>query len=168
MKPDWDKLMAEFKDDKTKLIADVDCTAAGQPLCTTHGIRGYPSIKHGDPNSLEDYNGGRSFSDLQKFAEGLKALCSPMNMDLCDEESKTKITDLQKLSDSELGDKIKEEEKKIEDAESTFKSDVEKLQKQYQELMDTKDKTIADVKAAGLGLMKSVQAASKSGKKEEL
>jgi len=168
MKPDWDKLMKQYKDDKTKLIADVDCTAKGQPLCETHGVRGYPTIKHGDPSALEDYQGGRTLSDMKKFAEGLKALCSPSNMDLCDADSKAKIEELQALAASDLADKIKEEEKKISDAEENFKTEVEKLQKQYNELSTTKDTAIADVKAGGLGLMKSVQAAAGKKGKEEL
>merc|ERR1711957_475935 len=55
MKPDWDKLMAEFKDSKTALVADVDCTAGGKALCDRIGVRGYPTIKQGDPNNMEDY-----------------------------------------------------------------------------------------------------------------
>jgi len=167
MKPDWDKLMKEFKDDKTKLIADVDCTAKGQPLCETHGIRGYPTIKYGDPNNLEDYQGGRTLKDLKDFAKGLKPLCSPVNLDLCDDEEKKKIEELMALPADDLAAKITTEEKKITDAEETFKTEVEKLQKQYQDLSTAKDEAIAGVKAAGLGLMKSVQAAA-GAKNEEL
>lgn len=58
MKPDWDKLMAAFKGNPTSLVADVDCTAAGQPLCNKHGVKGYPTIKYGDPAKLTDYQGG--------------------------------------------------------------------------------------------------------------
>jgi len=168
MKPDWDKLMKEFKDSKTTLIADVDCTAKGQPLCETHGIRGYPTIKYGDPNALEDYQQGRDLASLQKFAKELKPLCSPFNIDLCEDEEKAKIEELEKLGESELADKIKEEEKKIEEAESTFKAEVEKLQEKYTSLSKEKDDAIAAVKASGLGLMKSVQAKVKSASKEEL
>jgi len=45
MKPDWDALGAEFKDHPKVVIADVDCTAAGKPLCDKFGVRGYPTIK---------------------------------------------------------------------------------------------------------------------------
>ena len=41
MKPDWDKLSAEYDDHATTLIGDVDCTAAGKPLCDKVGVRGY-------------------------------------------------------------------------------------------------------------------------------
>jgi len=167
MKPDWDKLMTKFADDPVRLIADVDCTAKGQPLCETHGIRGYPSIKHGDPAALEDYNGGRSYKDLETFASGLKPLCSPMNLDLCSDDEKSKIEELQALSSSDLDAKIKEEEEKISEAEKFFKEEVEKLQKKYTELDKEKEEKIKAVKDGGLGIMKSVQVASKK-KKEEL
>jgi len=165
MKPDWDKLMKEFKGDKQRLIADVDCTTKGQPLCETHGVRGYPTIKHGDPNNLEDYNGARSYDALKQFAEKLKPLCSPFNIDLCDADEKKKIEDLEAMGVDALAEKIKEEEKKNTEAEENFKAEVEKLQKKYNELSKEKDDKIAEVKAAGLGLMKSV--AAKMGKGNE-
>jgi len=88
MKPDWDKLSAEFKDSQNILIADVDCTAGGKAKCDEVGIRGYPTIKYGDPNDLQDYKGGRSFDDLKTFALGLGPSCGPANLDLCDDTKK--------------------------------------------------------------------------------
>jgi len=169
MKPDWDKLMKEYADDAQKLVADVDCTTAGQALCETHGVRGYPTIKYGDPNALEDYQGGRSSKDLKKFVEGLTPKCSPFNMDLCDDDEKAKINDLKAMGADKLKEQITEEEKKVEDAEQTFKDEVDKLQKQYQDLSTAKDDAIKAVKDSGLGLMKSVMASMGGSKdKEEL
>jgi len=158
MKPDWDKLMTAFKDDESRLVADVDCTAAGKPLCDQVGVRGYPTIKHGDPNSLEDYKGGRDFAALEKFAKGLKPVCSPAKMDLCEPEMKEKILELQKLSAADLDKQIKEKEAEMEKAEKTFTDEVDKLQKAYQKLQEDKEATVTAVKESGLGLMKSVKA----------
>jgi len=158
MKPDWDKLMKSFKDDDARLVADVDCTAAGKPLCDQVGVRGYPTIKHGDPNNLEDYKGGRDFSALEKFAKGLKPVCSPAKMDLCEPEMKEKILELQKLSATDLDKQIKEKEAEIEKAEKFFTDEVDKLQKAYQKLQEDKETTVTAVKESGLGLMKSVKA----------
>jgi len=160
MKPDWDKLIKAFKDHDTTLVADVDCTAAGKPLCDQVGVRGYPTIKHGDPNNLEDYKGGRDFAALEKFAKGLKPVCSPAKMDLCEPEMKEKILELQKLSAADLDKQIKEKEAEIEKAEKTFTDEVDKLQKQYQKLQEDKEATVTAVKDSGLGLMKSVKAAA--------
>jgi hypothetical protein len=160
MKPDWDKLMKTFKDDASRLVADVDCTAAGKPLCDQVGVRGYPTIKHGDPNNLEDYKGGRDFAALEKFAGGLKPVCSPAMMDLCEPEMKEKILELQKLSAADLDKQIKEKEAEIEKAEKFFTDEVDKLQKSYQKLQEDKEATVTAVKDSGLGLMKSVKAAA--------
>merc|ERR1711907_34148 len=125
-----------------------------KPLCDQVGVRGYPTIKHGDPNNLEDYKGGRDFAALEKFAKGLKPVCSPAKMDLCEPEMKEKILELQKLSAADLDKQIKEK------AEKFFTDEVDKLQKQYQKLQEDKESTITAVKDSGLGLMKSVKAAA--------
>merc|ERR1712039_43924 len=164
------KLMKSFnksKRGKAALIADVDCTTEGKPLCEKIGVQGFPTIKWGDPNSLEDYEGGRDYEALKKFAmENLKPLCSPANLDLCSDEKKAEITALQALPDDELDKKIEEKEAELKSAEETFESEVKKLQDTYSQLQKTKDDTVKAVKESGLGLMKSVQAASKKGKDE--
>jgi len=167
MKPDWDKLMAEFKDSKTALVADVDCTAGGKSLCDQVGVRGYPTIKYGDPNNMEDYKGGRSFDQLKKFAEeNLGPTCGPNNLDLCDDEKKAAITKYQAMSADELDKFIKEQDDAITKAEGDFKTFVEGLQKQYKEENEKKDKAVEDLKASGLGLLKAVHAHEKKAKAE--
>jgi len=163
MKPAWDALMAEYKNHPTILVADVDCTAAGKPLCDQAGVKGYPTIKFGDPANLEDYKGGRDESALKAHAKTLKPSCSPANIDLCDDAAKAEIEALQALSAADLDAQISEKEKLLEEAETTFKTEVEKLQKKYEELMKTKEETETSVKEAGLGLMKAVKAAKKKG-----
>merc|ERR1712084_70122 len=109
-----DKLMKKYEGSKTALVADVDCTAAGKDLCETHGVEGFPTIKWGDPSGLEAYEGGRDFKELKKFAdENLKPLCSPANIDLCDEDKKKQIADLQALSETDLAAKIEKLETDI-------------------------------------------------------
>merc|ERR1712113_902166 len=106
--------MDEFKDSKTALIADVDCTADGKALCEQHKIQGYPTIKHGDPTDMQDYNGGRDFASLKKFAEeNLGPTCGPDNVDLCDDENKALIEKLQGMSDAELDKAIEDGEAQI-------------------------------------------------------
>jgi len=168
MKPAWDQLMEKFKDSKTALVADVDCTVH-QDLCGKYGVQGYPTIKYGDPNNMEDYQGGREYDDLEKFAnENLGPSCGPANLDLCDADQKKKIEEASALSVADLDAKIKAEEGKIEAAETHFKEEVEKLQATYEKLSKAKDETIANVKKSGLGMLKSVHAHKKSGDKKEL
>jgi len=108
--------MDEFKDSPSALIADVDCTAAGEPLCQKHGVSGYPTIKWGDPNEMKDYEGGRSFEDLKKFAEeSLGPTCGPgENIGLCNEATKAKIQSYEKMDLKKLEEKISKTQKDFE------------------------------------------------------
>jgi len=170
LKPDWDKLMAQFDGNPTQLVGDVDCTSdGGKPLCDANGVKGYPTLKWGDPNDLQDYQGGRTLEDLTKFAEeNLKPLCSVANLDLCDAEKKADIEKYLAMPAADMEALVTAEEKKIDDAESTFKEAVNELQATYTALSEHKEKVVAEVKASGLGLMKSVLKAPKADGKDEL
>lgn len=103
MKPDWDKLMGEFPDS----VFDVDCTAAGEPLCSQNGVKGYPTIKHGEIGNLQDYSGARSFDALKAFAEAnLGPSCGPANLDLCDGSAKTKLEEYMAMDPKKLQTKM--------------------------------------------------------------
>lgn len=163
MKPAWDQLMEEFADSKTALVADVDCTVE-EELCSQNGVQGYPTIKYGSVDALEDYSGGRDFDSLKEFAStNLGPSCGPDNMDLCTDEQKEEIRSLAKLSQDERETKIAESQKAIDDAESTFTSEVEKLQKKYESLVEEKEATIKQAKAP-LGMLKMVNKAVAAGK----
>jgi len=167
MKPDWDKLMEEYKDSKTALVAEVDCTASGKDLCNEIGVRGYPTIKHGDPNDMQDYKGGRTLADFQKHAEeNLGPSCGPNNMDLCDDAKKAIIEKYQAMSAGDLDAFITEQTAAMETAETDFKKFVEGLQKSYEEASKAKDAKVEEIKNSGLGFAKAVKAAAKG--KEEL
>ena len=160
-------LLADFAGSATQLIADVDCTADGKSLCDAQGVRGYPSIKWGDPADLQDYQGGRTYDDLKKFAdENLKPMCSPKNLDLCDDDKKADITKFLAMAAADLEAAIAGEEKKLEDAEKEFKDEVQKLQDRYSALSTEKDEKIAAVKNSGLGLMKAVKNSKPAGSDE--
>merc|ERR1712086_280693 len=132
-----------------------------KPICDANGVKGFPTLKFGDPANLEDYQGARTYDAMKKFIdEELKPTCSPRNLDLCDDDKK-EIEAIMALDDATLDANIAIEEKKIEEAEATFKAGVEELQANYQKLMSEKEETEAAVKAAGLGLMKSVRVIKK-------
>jgi len=169
MKPDWDKLMTKYAGNTKILVADVDCTTEGKSLCEANGVKGFPTLKHGDPSNLEDYEGGRDYSALESFADGLKAVCSPANLELCDEDDKAKIEQVQTLSDAELNAQIEAADGKLAAAEQLFTDELAKLQAAYQQLNQDKDATVAEVKASGVGLLKAVRAhRGAAGVKKEL
>jgi len=167
--PAWEKLMTEYESSPHAVVAEVDCTAEGKPICETHGVQGYPTIKHGNPASLEDYQGGRDLEALQAFASSnLGPICGPANLDLCDADKKAQVEGYLAMDVASLDEKIAAAEKEIEDAESTFKSELEKLQATYEKLSKEKEETVKAVKEAGLGLMKSTAAHVKQASKQEL
>ena len=169
MAPDWEKLAGEWDGHDIGLIAEVDCTTEGKPLCDAAGVKGFPTLKYGDAADLQDYQGGRTYDDLAKFAkDNLKPVCSPSNIDLCDDAKKAEISKIQGMSDADLDVAIAEAEQKISDAETLFQSEVEQLQKKYESLKNAQESTIAAVKESGLGLMKSVKASKGSKGSDEL
>lgn len=122
MKPAWDKLMKDFKGNPNALVADVDCTAAGEPLCQKNGVRGYPSIKHGDPNSLQDYQGGRDYDSLKNFADNnLGPKCGAENLDLCKGKVKESYTKWMDVEEPELEKERKALRKKAREDEEELK-----------------------------------------------
>lgn len=173
MKPDWDKLMKFWNKGekaKTSLIADVDCTTdGGKPLCETHGVTGYPTIMWGDPNSLQNYEGERTYKPLKTWAnENLKPSCGISNLDLCSEAKKKEYNDILAMSDDDLDAKVKEKEKGMEDADATLKAELAKLEEVFEVLKKEKEDKIEEVKKSGLMLMKYFSAMKKaSGKKDK-
>jgi len=153
--------MGDYEGHASALVADVDCTAEGKPLCDNNGVRGFPTIKWGDPNALEDYEGGRSYDALKEFADNnLKPTCGPANLDLCDDDKKAEIEALQAMSAEDLAAAIAEKEAEIEAAGTSFETQLKELQATYERISKEKEDTIAAVKASGLGLMKAVKAAA--------
>eukprot|EP00543_Licmophora_paradoxa_P003731 CAMPEP_0202456452 /NCGR_PEP_ID=MMETSP1360-20130828/13700_1 /ASSEMBLY_ACC=CAM_ASM_000848 /TAXON_ID=515479 /ORGANISM="Licmophora paradoxa, Strain CCMP2313" /LENGTH=173 /DNA_ID=CAMNT_0049076255 /DNA_START=42 /DNA_END=566 /DNA_ORIENTATION=- len=161
MAPAWEKLAKEWED-KPGLVADIDCTGAGRPLCKKHGVGGFPTLKYGDPADLEEYDGGRSYEDLIIFAtEYLKPPCSPLNTDLCDAEMKKVIDDYKAMDTSELLDLVDQEEEKLADVVAKYEKEVEKLQQAYGQLTKEKEDAIEAARGEGLDLLKPVIAFKK-------
>merc|ERR1712141_161297 len=155
--------MKEYADSKDILIADVDCTTDGKDLCEEVGVQGFPTIKFGDPNNLEDYEGGRDLKALQQHAkEKLGPSCGPKNVDLCDADKKKQLDEFMAMSDDDLAAKVKEKEAEMAKAESDLEELLKSLQSQYEEGQKARDDKKKEIKESGLGLMKSVAAHKKS------
>jgi len=159
MKPDWEKLANSFGDSTTQLIADVDCTEAGEPLCGQFGVQGFPTIKWGDPADLQEYEGGRDYDSLKAFAdENLVPQCSPINLDLCDDDKKAEIKKYMDMDAKDLKDAIEEKEAAMAKLDSDMEAFVEGLQKSYEDMTEKTKEDKDAIKKSGLGLMKSVRA----------
>tara|TARA_Y100000996_G_C22513311_1_gene639348 strand:+ start:233 stop:892 length:660 start_codon:yes stop_codon:yes gene_type:complete len=167
MKPAWDNLMKEYENHDSILVADVDCIGAGKDLCSEVGVKGFPTVKHGDPSALEDYQGGRDEDSLKAFAKTLKPSCSLSNKDVCDSDELKTLEEYYEMSVEDLEKKVQEGTDALAKIESDFKSEIEKLQAQYQALVSTKESQEKDVKTSGLGAYQKVLAFKQAEEKEK-
>lgn len=169
MKPAWNQLGDAFAGSKDVIIVDVDCTKdKNKDLCQKFGVRGYPTVKYFSGSTGptgEDYQGGRTFDDLKKFAdENLGPSCSNENIDLCNDEQKEMLAKANAMSADELAAAIKEKEDAAAAAEKNFKDELEKLQAKYEELVKEKDETVAAIQPE----LRMFRAAAKGSDKDEL
>lgn len=139
--PTWKKLMK--KSDDTVLVAKVDCTGDGKPLCDENGVKGFPTLKSGDPQALDDYKGGRDIKSLKAHLKTLKPACSVSNIALCSEDEKAMIEKVRMLGRAEWKKLVKSTEKQRTDAQAAFEKDVEGLQKTYEKLQSSLERKMA-------------------------
>lgn len=169
--PVWEELSDEWGSHQVGLVAEIDCMdPAGRALCEANGIQKFPTLLYGDPQNLDEYEGDRDLDTLSAFAkEHLKPVCSPANINVCDDDKRAEIEQYMALPDTQLDAKIAEYEALEQEAMDHFNAELEKLRESFGLLERTKDETAAAVQEAGLGLLKSVRASkAKAAAKNEL
>jgi len=157
MAGDWEKLSDEYSGNDSALIAEVDCTIdSNAELCS--GVKGYPTVKYGDPNDLSDYDGGRTYDALSVFAkENLGPVCGPTSLDNCDEAQKELIVKFDKMTAEDLESAMAEIDNKISLVEDEFEDEIDKLQAKYDELETQVEATKASLMSeSGYNFMKKV------------
>lgn len=148
MKPAWDSLMTEFESSEDVVVADVDCVGDGKPLCDKLGVKGFPTLKWGDPADLKDYKGGRKLEELKSFANSLTPPCNVVSLDNCSDQQVAAIESLKELSKIDLQGKVSAHEEEVGRIESTFQEELAKLQASYSELTSVKNKALAELAAS--------------------
>ena len=172
MAKDWERLAGQWEDSEIGLVAEVDCTdkgdghdddddekggGGGKRLCNHLGIESFPTIKYGDPNDLQDYNGKRSLQEMSEFAEvHLVPICSPTNLKLCDDEALAKMEQYVDLSIDELHQFIAFEEEKLKEAGVNFETTVDRLTKEYEVAVKVKRSMIEEISNGDLNLMNQI------------
>ena len=140
MAPAWEKMQAEWENHPTALVAEIDCTNTeeNEKWCSeVMNIQGFPTIRYGDGSMnglfLEDFHGDRDYESLSKFAKETisSPICSPGNMNACDSETRKRLQNYWKMSVSKLDEEIKQKEKMIDETETTFSYQFQKMQEQY-------------------------------------
>ena len=159
MAPDWEKLEKEYEDSDTVLVASMDCTADDtKKKCSAHDVKGFPTLKHGNPSALETYSGGRDYTSMQMFASELKAPCTPGNRDVCSEWDLSVLDTLMEKTIEELDVDIAAQEALQKKATDTFERRTKILQDKFNKFKQDKEDALEDVKKAGLGMMRVVKA----------
>uniref|UniRef100_A0A7S1F3G4 Peptidylprolyl isomerase n=1 Tax=Noctiluca scintillans TaxID=2966 RepID=A0A7S1F3G4_NOCSC len=121
LKPDWDKLMRDFKGSKKALVAEVDCTGDSQTICETHGVTGYPTLMWGRGVNLHVYEGARTYQDMKLFADDhLGASCGPAHLELCDEKRRALMEKFMKVPPEALDARIEIAKNQMKKAEQLF------------------------------------------------
>mmetsp|Transcript_38272 Transcript_38272/g.46718 ORF Transcript_38272/g.46718 Transcript_38272/m.46718 type:complete len:145 (-) Transcript_38272:299-733(-) len=109
MAEDWHKVGDDYAGSSV-LIGDVDCTADGKDLCTKYEVRGYPTIKFFKDGDTEgkDYQGGRSYDALKKFAEDeLEPKCFVEDPTACNDKEKAYIEKMKAKSPDDRAAQVK-------------------------------------------------------------
>jgi len=163
MKPDWDSLASTYEDSKKVVIADVDCTAGGKPLCDKYGVRGYPTIKFFNPpdEEGEDYKGGRDLAALKKFVESdLGPGCSVDAKENCSEQQLKDLEQYVSMDPTERETKMTTMKEALKKAEDDHNELLKTLQAQFKESQDGLEK----LKEESAPVIKMLKAATPSGK----
>jgi len=84
IKPAWDRLASNHKENINLLIGFVDCEGNGADLCDRHGVVGVPSYRYGeDSTSLEIYRAGQTYETFSAFVFERLLRCSLKNLEAC-------------------------------------------------------------------------------------
>ena len=170
MKPDWDSLGSEYEDSKTVIIGDVDCTAAGKPLCDKYGVRGYPTIKYFNPpdEEGEDYKGGRDLAALKKFVETeLGPGCSADTKENCSAEQLKDLEKYMAMDAAERASKLESMKAAMKKAEDDHNELLKNLQAQFKESQDALEKLKED-SAPVIKMLKAATPSAKPAGKDEV
>jgi hypothetical protein len=170
MKPDWDSLGSTYADSKTVVIADVDCTAAGKPLCDKYGVRGYPTIKYFNPpdEDGEDYKGGRDLPALKKFVDTeLGPGCSVDTKENCSAEQLKELSTYMEMAADEREAKLTSLKDALKKAEDDHNELLKNLQEQFKTSQDGLEKLKED-SAPTIKMLKAATPAKKAEGKDEV
>ena len=154
----WERLMDEYKDSESLLVAECDCTSMHcKELCKKNGVSGYPTIKYGDPMALNDYKGAREYEAMKaKAEEPFEKPCSVSKLSDCQGEKRKEIEKLLNIPLADLKQKVEKFESELEEVEYSYQYDVRELEKKFNAMTKARDENKAKINADGFGITKSV------------
>jgi|Transcript_27841 outer membrane cobalamin receptor len=109
MKAAWEDLGTEYEASSSVIIGDADCTVH-QDLCSTYGVKGYPTIKYFTSETASDgdaYSGGRDLESLKKFvSDKLEVKCDVNEPSGCTEKETKFIETFKAKSEDDVQKQI--------------------------------------------------------------
>ena len=163
-------LATDWVDHPYSLILDVDCTTpkkTASSFCKKKfGVYDYPTLKYGHPHALQEYQGPRSYSVLKQFAQEVLTgfQCIPSQPTACTTpEQRSWLQQYQQLSQVELETTMHEIKNNLTLQKQTFQKQVDHLQKEYQEMVETKARRIQELEQGDLRYMLAIQKARTKG-----
>ena len=164
MKPDWDKLASKYENNAKVVVADVDCTGPGEPLCQRFGIEGFPTIKSFAPPDTEgeNYDGDRSYEALDEFAATLGPSCSAISQEHCNETQLAELQALMATPREELVVELSALKAQLETANTEHEELIADLEKQYED----SEAKVSALKAELAPRMKLLRAATATAASE--
>ena len=102
-------------------------------------MKGYPTIKYSTGLSWEKYTKGRDYDSLLSFVEDELSDGCLDDEELCTEEELETLKEVRSLSTDAIEIRLEEIQHKKAGTETIFKEAVERIQKEYQALLETKE-----------------------------
>lgn len=154
LKPAWDTLVDKFKDNEDRLVGTVDCTAdSNKEFCQKMEVKGFPTLKYGDPSNLKDYSGSRDLDALEAFAKTIPSVCDVTKIEACSQETQAAFAEITKLPVEEVKGEMKEADDKILKLEGELKAktmelqgEVDKIRSQFMKFKADIDGQVAELK----------------------
>jgi thiol-disulfide isomerase/thioredoxin len=137
--PTWDQMAKEWVEHEQGLVGAVDCSVEGK-LCTSLKFTGLPTLLYGEPSAngvlLQEYSEDKTYEAMSEFAKTTlpKTLCSPVNLEACEDKERHQMMYFLSLGAWELGSVIKDKEEAIQLAKDVFDSNLQVMQSEYDAL----------------------------------
>mmetsp|Transcript_8099 Transcript_8099/g.9254 ORF Transcript_8099/g.9254 Transcript_8099/m.9254 type:complete len:229 (+) Transcript_8099:24-710(+) len=137
--PKWDLMAREWVNHEQGLVGAIDCTKETK-FCDEMKLTGLPTLLYGEPSEkgalLEEYPNEKTYEALSEFANSTlsKVICSPVNLDACNESDRKKMEHFLSVEMEELDTIIKDKEDSVSEAQNQFQVAFDDLQKSYYQL----------------------------------
>lgn len=166
MAPDWELMAKEWVDHEQGLVGAVDCTKESR-FCEEMKIKGVPTFFYGEPAYrgilLKQFTDVKTYKVMSEFAKAtlIKPICSPVNLDACEETDRRQMMYFLSLGTWELGAVIRDKLDAIQMAQDQFQVEFDAMQSSYDQ-MGTEHELLKSTILSKINLLEGVLVARKN------